>query len=90
VFAGPRNGNRINRVTPATSITGNGSNDLGCELHRVEVSPSPLRRRAFASGFTETVGARKPTSPMMEQNPHLVFSQIKVNLVDHPRVIETD
>jgi hypothetical protein len=66
-----------------------GSNDLGCELHRVEVSPSPLRRGAFASGFTETVGAPEPTSPILEQIPHLVFSQINVNLADHPSVIET-
>jgi hypothetical protein len=81
---------RLDRVTPATSTTGNGSDDLGCELHRVEVSPSPLRRGAFASGFTKTIGAREPTSPMMKQNPNLIFSQIKVNLVDHPRVIETE
>jgi hypothetical protein len=59
-------------------------------MQRVEVSPSLLRRGAFASGYTETVGASELTSPMLEQNPHVVFSQIKVNPVDHPRVIETD
>jgi hypothetical protein len=58
-------------------------------MHRVEVSPRLRKRGAFASGLTETVGAREPTSPMLEQNPHFIFSQIMVNLVDHSRFIET-
>jgi hypothetical protein len=89
VFAGPTNGNGLDCVTSATSAPRNGSDDLGCELHGVEVPPGALRCYALTRRFTKTVGACKLPSSMLKQNPHLVFCQIQLHLVDHPRVIET-